>query len=495
MGAPAALRSAQRPALTTAGPSAALAGKHHRGIKMASPMPLLVMAATVIVAAAMVLGAVSLLGKPALAQGELMSFDGRPLCVVRDRAAAEESLKRIQDELGQSHGMEISPNGALSFTPVSCDARNILDGQAVEQALKANIDARVVATVILVNDRPAVALKSTEEAQQVLSTVLAPYQSAPASRQRTEVAFVENVRVEQQPIDYSLVMGPDDAVRALTLGSAVEDNFYTVERGDSLARIAKKFQLKMSDLKKANPTLSITEMLQPGDMLNAVKPANWVNVRYTETVTRQEALPFETVEQTDATLYTTQKETKQEGKAGKREVVAKVTYINGMEASKVIESQTVLEAAQDKIVLRGTKKVPTSSGGGSSASGSYIKPLKSYRVTSRYGPRSLHGRSYHYGYDLAAPTGTPIYATASGTVSFSGSATGYGLVVYLDHAGGVQSRYGHCSKLLVKKGQKVTKGQIIALVGSTGQSTGPHLHFEFRLNGGHISPTKYVKLE
>jgi murein DD-endopeptidase MepM/ murein hydrolase activator NlpD len=349
--------------------------------------------------------------------------------------------------------------------------------------------------VILVNDRPAVALKSAEQAQQVLDAVLAPYQSAPANRQRTEVAFVENVRVEQQPIDYSLVMSLDDAVRALALGSAVEDNYCTVEKGDSLARIAKRFGIKVSDLRKANPTLSVNDVLQPGDMLNAVKPANWVNVRYTETVTRQEALPFNTVEQTDATLYTTQKQTKQEGKNGKREVVAKVTYINGMEASKVIESQTVLEAAQDRIVLRGTKKVPTSSGGGSSASGSYIKPLKSYRVTSRYGPRSLHGRSYHYGYDLAAPTGTPIYATASGTVSFSGSATGYGLVVYLDHAGGVQSRYGHCSKLLVKKGQKVTKGQIIALVGSTGQSTGPHLHFEFRLNGGHISPTKYVKLE
>ncbi len=490
-----AWRPVQRSAASAAGLFYAPAGQGRRGFRLSNPMPLLVMAATVIVVAAMVLGAVSLLGKPAQAQGEMMALDGRPLCVVQERTAAEEILNKVQDSLRQSYGMDISHEGTLTFTPVTCDAQNIADVQAVEQALKANLEVKVVASVILVNGRPAVALKSAEEAQQALDTVLAPYLSASGNRQRTDVSFVENVRVEQQPVDFSLVMSCDEAVRALTLGSAVEDNFYTVEKGDSLARIAKEFELQVADIKKANPTLSSDQVLQPGDTLNAVKPSNWVNVRYTETVTRQEALPYETVEQTDATLYTTQKQTKQEGKNGLRQVVAKVTYINGMEASKVIESQTVIEEAQDKIVLRGTKKVPTSSGGGSSASGKYIKPLKSYRVTSRYGPRDMFGRSYHYGYDLAAPTGTPIYATAAGTVSFSGSASGYGLVIYLDHAGGVQSRYGHCSKLLVKKGQKVKQGQIIALVGSTGQSTGPHLHFEFRLNGGHVNPKKYVKLE
>ena len=99
-----------------------------------------------------------------------------------------------------------------------------------------------------------------------------------------------------------------------------------------------------------------------------------------------------------------------------------------------------------------------------------------------------------YGVDLAAPKGTPIYASRDGTISYSGASSGYGLLVEINHGSGITTRYGHCSKLLVKKGQKVKQGQIIALVGSTGHSTGPHCHFEIRINGTPVNPEKYVKV-
>ena len=75
-------------------------------------------------------------------------------------------------------------------------------------------------------------------------------------------------------------------------------------------------------------------------------------------------------------------------------------------------------------------------------------------------------------------------------MTYSGSASGYGLVIYLDHGGGVQTRYGHCSTLLVKSGARVQAGQLIALVGNTGRSTGPHCHFEVRINGNAVDPLK-----
>lgn len=459
------------------------------------PRFIIIAACAALLAVAAISGATLLKAQAGMASGQEVFFGGRLLCIAANRTVAEKAMQQIQDDLKKSYGMDVQTGGELTFTPVSCDRQNILDETGIEGALKDNLNVKVMAAVITVNDRPAVALRTNDEAQQTLDAILKPFQNAPADLSRTDVSFVENVQVQQMPIDYALVQTVDAAVHALTLGSNVEDNPYDVKKGDSLAKIASKFKLKISDILKANPSIASADVLQPGQTLNAVKPNNWVNVRYTETVTRQEALPFDTVEQETATLYTTQKKVTQEGKNGQREVVARVTYINGMEALKEILNQTVISAAQNEIVLRGTKKVPANAGGGTSISGKFIPPVKDYTITSVFEKRTLQGVTrWHYGIDMAAPKGTPIYASRSGTVEYSGSASGYGLVVYIDHGNGVQTRYGHCSKLLVTKGQKVTQGQLIALVGSTGHSTGPHCHFEMRINGTPVDPRKYVKL-
>lgn len=122
-------------------------------------------------------------------------------------------------------------------------------------------------------------------------------------------------------------------------------------------------------------------------------------------------------------------------------------------------------------------------------------PLSSYRVTSEYGPRnSQSGRisSNHGGIDLAAPAGTPIYATHDGVVSVAGWAGGYGNAVYIDSGGGLQTRYGHQSRVNVRSGQRVKRGQLIGYVGSTGRSTGNHLHYEIRINGRSVNPRGYL---
>ena len=119
---------------------------------------------------------------------------------------------------------------------------------------------------------------------------------------------------------------------------------------------------------------------------------------------------------------------------------------------------------------------------------SLAKPVSGV-LTSRYGYR--WGRT-HTGIDIGAPTGTSIKAAAAGTVSFSGWKGTLGYLVVLNHGNGIQTYYAHCSKLLVSSGQKVSKGQLIAKVGSTGRSTGPQLHFEIRVNGSSINPQSYI---
>ena len=112
-------------------------------------------------------------------------------------------------------------------------------------------------------------------------------------------------------------------------------------------------------------------------------------------------------------------------------------------------------------------------------------------ITSGWGYRTRFEK-FHYGLDIAAKTGTPIKAVRAGVVEYAGWKNGYGYCVFLDHGDGLKTAYGHASKLYVKRGQRVEQGQSIAAVGSTGFSTGPHVHFEVRISGRLVNPRPYL---
>lgn len=125
-----------------------------------------------------------------------------------------------------------------------------------------------------------------------------------------------------------------------------------------------------------------------------------------------------------------------------------------------------------------------------------LKPVANASFTSGFGVRSdpFQGRAaMHGGIDLAGPIGTPIYATADGIVGRSAWAGGYGNLIELDHGKGIQTRYGHLSKALVSAGQRVKRGDLIARMGSTGRSTGSHLHYEVRIDGKAVNPIPFMQ--
>ena len=125
------------------------------------------------------------------------------------------------------------------------------------------------------------------------------------------------------------------------------------------------------------------------------------------------------------------------------------------------------------------------------------KPVKTAEFTSGYGIRSdpfRGGAARHQGIDLAAPVGTPIYATADGVISEAGyNSGGYGNLIKVDHGRGIETRYGHLSRILVSAGQRITRGQLIGHMGSTGRSTGSHLHYEVRIDGRAVNPIPFMK--
>lgn len=138
--------------------------------------------------------------------------------------------------------------------------------------------------------------------------------------------------------------------------------------------------------------------------------------------------------------------------------------------------------------------------GGSTApsdnsSSGFIRPVSSSTITSNYGPRvhPVTGEyKVHTGVDFAAPSGSPFFASKDGVVTTAEYHPAYGNMVIIDHGGGISTLYAHASQLKVSVGQRVKQGQVVSLVGSTGYSTGPHAHFEIRINGQHVNPMNYI---
>lgn len=159
---------------------------------------------------------------------------------------------------------------------------------------------------------------------------------------------------------------------------------------------------------------------------------------------------------------------------------------------KPVKVVTVASNKTNKVATTGSVNTATTIASGTPSIGiSLIRPI-SGTITSRFGVRSSIRSSAHTGLDIATSAGTPIAAAASGTVTFAGYKGSYGNMVVISHGNGIQTYYGHCNSLYVSAGTYVSQGQTIAAVGSTGNSTGPHLHLEVRVNGVAYNPQNYV---
>ena len=203
--------------------------------------------------------------------------------------------------------------------------------------------------------------------------------------------------------------------------------------------------------------------------------------------TWEEEIPFETTYENTDTLTKGHSVVKVEGKKGIILHQGYSIWINKEEVTKKELSQEVTQAPETAVVLVGTREPESGEG-----TGTYVKPC-SGSVSSGFGSR--WGRN-HNGVDLAAPCGTAITAADTGIVTFAGwNSGGYGNLVIIDHGDGTETYYGHCSEILVKEGDIIRQGELIAKVGSTGRSTGNHLHFEIRVNGTSVNPAKYLSLE
>ncbi len=217
---------------------------------------------------------------------------------------------------------------------------------------------------------------------------------------------------------------------------------------------------------------------------DVVKPLVKVEGRQAELADAAQDVLDRRLAQTSATL-------KKLGVAGR---VAKGGMGGPMMPANGAEAQADLKAdAQFRTLFQSWKKLDTLQQGAIAIPS--VQPVQKLNFTSNFGIRSDPFRgtaAMHAGVDIPGPVGTPIYATADGIVDHAARQGGYGNLVEINHGKGIATRYGHLSKILVADGSRVTRGQLIALMGSTGRSTGPHLHYEVRIDGHAVNPIPFL---
>ena len=296
--------------------------------------------------------------------------------------------------------------------------------------------------------------------------------------------FGDTVEVVESYLQEEEITSLSQAIEEVTKEQEKEQ-IYEVVSGDTLSQIAEKNEIPLADLIAMNETIeNENSMIRVGDELIVTVPEPELSVERTEEVYYEEDYEADIIYVDNDGWYTTQTQTLQEPSAGHRKVVANVSYRNNEEVDRDILKEEITYEAVPKIVERGTKIPPT-----------YIKPISGGRQTSGFGRRRAPTRgasTNHKGVDWATPVGTAVMASSAGTVAKAGWGSGYGYVVYINHADGRQTRYGHLSKVLVSPGQTVSQGQKIALSGNTGVSTGPHVHFEILIGGTQVNPLNYL---
>lgn len=345
------------------------------------------------------------------------------------------------------------------------------------------IDYEFIYYTLYVEGQPIFKSRKKEPIENVLDLIKMKY----VTENTNKVEFLEKVELIETKYEANqndLEEYTEEAMYEFLTREIVKERIHTVTLGDSLWDIGWANNLTVEQIIGMNPGLLENKILSIGDEIRLVLPKPFLSVKSIETKTYDDKAYREIEFIDNDKEYKTFRKTIIEGEDGKRTVTADIIFVNGIEIDRNIIKEIIHIKPIKKVVERGTLKAPPKR-----AIGSFINPAIG-KISSRFGSRwgRLHG-----GIDIAGPIGTAIYASDGGKVVYSGWNGSFGYLVKIDHQNGFVTYYAHNSKNYVKTGEMVFQGQLIASIGSTGNSTGPHVHFEIRLNGIPKNPLNYLK--
>ncbi len=406
-------------------------------------------------------------------------IDGQQKFMVKDRRNVDKAIQEISRE--QNNGLdkkEAELAKAVTIRRTMAARRDIIKPEEVLNTLRKEVKFDAVA--IVVNGKAVTYVASKDVANDVLTKLKKQYSQVDQGEKLISANLQEKVTLKNQKVAPDKVKKAEQALVLLTTGNENPQK-YEVKEGDSLWIIARRNDTYVDDIKKANHLEG--EDLQLGQELVLLKSQPYINVISKVEGQKVEVIPFETKVVTDRNVASSIK-VKQEGQTGEKQIAYVATKCNGVVSQKNVLEEKIVKAAVDKIIVKGSRVTYVASRGGG-GSGNLDWPV--------HGSISQYFSGGHTGLDIATRTGTAIRAADSGRVTFAGYSGGYGNFIIISHGNGLVTRYAHCSSIAVSSGTNVSKGQVIGAVGTTGHSTGPHLHFEVLSGGSFRNPLSYLR--
>lgn len=389
-------------------------------------------------------------------------------------------IAQLTDEAQAAFQMQVLLNENLDFV----EARRPGEHQStavVKDEVRQRLSFSTYGFVLTIDGKETVALRSEDAYDKVLRIMKQAYLAAKEDIILKDYAIQEEIDFIKRPVQPDEIVTVQEAANILLTGLP-RNQTHLVARGDSFWSISREHNISVAALAEANPQIK-NQQIKPNDELNLITVEPLVNVLVVEEITVTEKIPFQTQYLKDKKMYTSQTKVKTNGQMGEKEITYLVTLANDEEVERTIVKETVLSEPVDKVVAKGTATAPKS------GTGRFMWPLANGgTITSTFGSR---WGKMHYAVDIAAAGGTPIRAADGGVVKTSSYNGSYGNLVVIDHGNGYSTYYAHNSRLMVGVGERVAKGQTVSLMGSTGNSTGNHVHFEIRKNGTPINPLKF----
>ena len=414
--------------------------------------------------------------------GKVLGYVGSQEDVTNVLQIAGEELNEVNTETEQE--IEFTANDNISFSLVRAAGKDTDDVDTTINKLAYMTDVEVVASAIYDGDNLVTIVKDDDEAERLLAEVKTVLGTPDKGMELISAEFSKNLEIRPINVLLTSVQSNSSAKKQMTEGDDV--NFYRlVEQGEDIESIASTFGVKNDDIYSEKNDEILKEVHQ-GDKICIHKKVEPVSVKMVEKGRMKEIVPYETIEKKSKKFYIGDEIVVKNGVKGVQIFEGTLTKIGGKVAKRDTKELDVITKKVNKVVYIGTSKKPVTE-----PTGIFKNPMKpgTYIISSRPGWR--WGR-VHEGVDMASYTGCHVFASDGGTVISASYANGYGNCIDIKHNDGWITRYAHLSYIGVSVGQKVYQGQYIGNVGSTGNSTGPHLHFETRKNGIFVDPDSKV---
>ncbi|NLJ77659.1 MAG: peptidoglycan DD-metalloendopeptidase family protein [Peptococcaceae bacterium] len=406
--------------------------------------------------------------------------NGEIIALAADKATAKEALAEVVDSKTREMGKDVYYEEDVTYKGIKAGngTGEVLDFDGLKARMNEALTFKMQGAAILVNKEERILLRNEEEAETLLGWLRSIYPIEPTD----QLEFKEDVEIAKVPIEINKATNFETAKKMVLLGTNKIVQ-YTVNDGDNLWDISRAVNIDMDQIVSTNPGLD-PENLQVDQVLYLSRKAPLITVVATREVTVDEKIPYPVEVKYDDGLLLGEKILVCAGVPGERTVTYKITHENGIETNREVLNQVVKSEPKTEEVIKGAITMVASRG-----SALRLAWPCDGGVVSSFGMR--WGRM-HEGIDLAAGYGSRVVAVAGGTVTYTGWDGGYGMKIDISHGGGLVTRYAHLSKIHVNVGDSVDRGETIGLVGSTGNSTGPHLHLETIVGGVPRDPLDYL---